>query len=427
MRFRPYFINPLPGTRGWCVLLAAAWMLFCCGDLSAAPILAARSAGGDTLSVSPGQTIDLNIDLSGLAGELAVSSGFEVRFSAPGLVYESYVWTLPFLSGSGDDLSDPHLASLPAVIVDGLFGGAGSAVDVHFDNFASSGGVGNGTLATLTLQVPADFPTPATVIIDVVPGEFVFDDSPFSETPAAGSSFTLTVENAGPVVGVALRAVHTPTSPEQGAPPEGITSTCLGGRFYVEIWVSQVDGGVAGITGGSIDLAYGNAVATADTIDHGGTFPNAATGTIDNAAGLINDFGGATTVAGVGVAPVWALLGRVGMSATGTGTATFTLGHGDIGFSLADGQGPLNGDPQVALSPAQSVVVAEAQQSGDTDCDHDVDLEDFSRFHACSIASDPIGDTPLPAECTLVDLDSDGDVDRSDFAIFQVSFGIAPG
>ncbi len=423
MRFRPIIVGTERGALGRCVWLAALWVPVACVELSAAPVLTATNNGADALSVNPGQTVDLHIDLSGLAAELAVSAGYEVRFSAPGLVYQSYIWTPPFVSGTGDDVSVPGLASLPAVIVDDLFGNAGSPIDVHFDNFASSGGAGNGTLTTLTLELPADFPTPSTVIVDVVPGEFVFDDSPFAETPATGPSFVLNVDSAGPVVAATLRAVRTPTSPQQGTPPDGITTACVGGRFDVEAWVSQVDGGVAGIAGGSIDLLFENALTTADTIDHGGIFQNAATGTIDNAAGLINDLGGATAAGGIGVAPEWALLGRVAMSAIGEGTATFTLAHGGIGFSLADGQGPLNGDPLVHLAPSQSVTVTQVQQSGDTDCDQDVDLEDFAHFHACADAGDP----PLPAECTLVDLDSDGDVDLHDYAIFQARFGIAPG
>ncbi len=425
MRLRSIIVDTARGVLGRCVWPAALWAMVASAELSAAPILTATSNGAGALSVTPGQTVDLHIDLSGLAAELTVSAGYEVRFSVAGLGYQSYVWTLPFASGAGDDLSDPVLASLPAVIADDLFGSAGSLIDVHFDNFASSGGVGNGTLTTLTLEVPIGFPTPSAVVVDVVPGEFVFDDSPFAETPATGPSFVLNVDSAGAVVAATLRAVQTPTSPERGMLPDGITTACFGGRVYVEAWVSQIDGGAAGIAAGSLDLLFENAVTTADAIDHGGIFQGAATGTIDNAAGLIDDLGGATTTPGVGVTPEWALLGRVVMSATAVGTATFTLAHGGVGFSLADGQGPLNGDSLVSLGQGQSVTVTQVQQIGDTDCDQDVDLDDFARFHACADASDPLGDPPLPTECTLVDLDSDGDVDRHDFAILQVRFGIA--
>ncbi len=56
---------------------------------------------------------------------------------------------------------------------------------------------------------------------------------------------------------------------------------------------------------------------------------------------------------------------------------------------------------------------------GDTDCD--VDLSDFEGFDLCSAGPDqPPADT-CPAGVDA-DLDGDGDVDRADFALFQVGF-----
>lgn len=393
--------------------------------VSAVPVLAVRSNGADALAVGPGDAFELQVDLSGLGAELAVSASFEVTFTAAGLGYDGYLWTLPFDTGAGDDLSAPPLAALPVLLSEDLFGGAGSAVDVHFDNFASSGGVGNGPLTTLTMHVPADFPAPSTVTINVVPGDFVFSNSPFAMTPAGGTPLVLQV-SAAAVVDVALVAVDSPTSPEQGALPPGLTETCIGGPLLVEIWVSQVDGGTEGVAGGSVDLHFANAALTAEAIDHGGVFVNQTSGTLDNALGLVDDLGGVTPNPGVGVAPDWALLARVTLTATGPGPAQLSMTPGSLAFALSGANGPLDAESQVTLAVPADVVVTAITLPGDTDCDNDVDLDDFTRFHDCVTGPLQGNPGPLSAGCALVDLEGDGDVDMVDFAMFQAGFGASP-
>ncbi len=53
--------------------------------------------------------------------------------------------------------------------------------------------------------------------------------------------------------------------------------------------------------------------------------------------------------------------------------------------------------------------------SGDTDCDGDVDLDDFDVFVSC------VND-PSPPACDVIDGDGDGDVDLADWGVFQAAF-----
>ncbi len=384
------------------VLLAVLSM-----PVHAQPSLTVTAGGAGSLNAIPGDTIGLNVDMSGLATELAVSASYEVGFSAAGLQYDTYQWTLPMATGAGDDLSIPALASLPLVVTDTVFGGAGSPIDVHFDNFTSAGGVGNGTLTTMTLRVPIDFPSPSTVTIDIVPGDFVFSDSPFAETPAAGAAFALNVSGAAAVIDVALRAVETPTAPEEGTLPTGVTETCLGGDVFIEVWVSEIDGGTEGIAGGSVDLLFNTTATSATAIDHGGVFTSGTSGTIDNIAGLVNDVGGATLTAGRGVAPNWALLARVSMNTSATGLATFSMTHGAFSFALAGGMPPLaNANVDVTETLVLNVVGVDDGNG----CTSDVCNADGTVSHADTT---PPGQCCAPLTGILTPID-DGDACTSD-------------
>jgi hypothetical protein len=55
---------------------------------------------------------------------------------------------------------------------------------------------------------------------------------------------------------------------------------------------------------------------------------------------------------------------------------------------------------------------------GDSDCDGDVDLNDYDTFAACLEGPG----CSLGAGCGCFDFDEDGDVDLADFAEFQVRF-----
>ncbi len=394
--------------------------------VSAAPVVTVRSGGDGAISVVPGESIDLDVELSGMDAELAVSASFEITFDVSGFQYDAYQWTLPFATGGGDDQSQPSLSALPAIITDDLFGSAGSTVDVHFDNFSSSGGVGNGLLTSLTVIVPADLPPSSSVSIAAVPGEFVFTDSPFAETPDAGSPLVLNI-SAGTVVDVEIRTVQQPTVSQQGILPDGDGSACAEGAFFVEIWVSQIDGGVDGVAGGSIDLLFDNTRLNVDAIDHGDFYVEQTTGTIDNAFGIVTGLGGFTSNTSMGVAPQWAMLARASVVAVATGETQVSIAPGPIPFAISSGQPPLDNKTQVTLGVPQEITVTVPIRPGDANCDDDVDLSDFASLQRCLTTFGLLGDTPgFEPGCSNLDLNADNDVNLLDFGILQANFDI-PG
>ena len=170
------------------------------------------------------------------------------------------------------------------------------------------------------------------------------DGAPDFISEGSGAPIVTYHRNTTTTVAVELRAVDTgnPTVPEEGALPAGIGALCPGRDFFVEVWVSQVNGGIDGIIGGSVDLLFDTATVTATSVDHGTVFdtlPNLDL--IDNTAGLIDDLGGATTLAGKAVGPNWALLARVAVTGTGSGPCPFSLDHGGLAFALAGAMPPL--------------------------------------------------------------------------------------
>ncbi len=234
-----------------------------------------------------------------------------------------------------------------------------------------------------------------------------------------GHSRVLLYENqaksSGTVVDVALRAVDAanPTPWAVGALPAGIASVCPGRDFFVEFWVTQVDGGAEGIANGSVDLLFDAGTVNATNIDHGSTFNNPSHPDV-YAPGLVDDVGGATTLAGVAVAPNWALLARVSFSAVASGDAVFSLRPGALSFELSGGRPPLDFLTDVLLDPPYTVSVGQTGTYGDYDCNSRVDLKDFAVLLGCLA-----GPGTVSPSC---DENADGDTDLFEFAVFQTGF-----
>jgi len=89
--------------------------------------------------------------------------------------------------------------------------------------------------------------------------------------------------------------------------------------------------------------------------------------------------------------------------AVGVHTGTITIASGDAGNS-----------------PQTVEVSVTVYASGDADRDGDVDLSDFAMFQACF--NGPNRPAQLVVECAPMDNDGDGDVDLVDFASFQACF-----
>ncbi|MHC4176255.1 MAG: Ig-like domain-containing protein, partial [Planctomycetota bacterium] len=136
-------------------------------------------------------------------------------------------------------------------------------------------------------------------------------------------------------VDVGLSVVGTPTAGDTAAAlPDSIESIDAGETYYAEIWVQDKSDTGAGISGGTVDVQYTTAIADAIGLDHGGIFTVLTSGTIDDAAGLVDDFGGGSFLDDQGIEPNWARLGLIEFSAADAGSVSFSLGQGSLQFGL---------------------------------------------------------------------------------------------
>ncbi len=72
------------------------------------------------------------------------------------------------------------------------------------------------------------------------------------------------------------------------------------------------------------------------SLNHGGIFTALTIGTIDDSAGLVDNFGGGTFNLSQGVEPEWVRLGYVNMNATTGDPATFSVAAGNRQFAVAN-------------------------------------------------------------------------------------------
>ncbi|WP_404310442.1 choice-of-anchor I family protein [Neorhodopirellula lusitana] len=146
-------------------------------------------------------------------------------------------------------------------------------------------------------------------------------------------SGTVTIFQVGQsIMEVELRAVAAPTTSGSTTLPDAITSSPIGGTYYVEAWVQDFDNQYNGFAGGQIDIHYNTDVLDAVSVSNDG-YVLLPSGTIDDSAGLVDDLGGGTLQVGQGIAPNWVRLGYFEVTATASGTATYTLAAGELPFA----------------------------------------------------------------------------------------------
>ncbi len=185
------------------VLSLAAFTATAYGDYTLTP-----EAGGDAWAiVGRGGTFTLDLVLTSDASDAHYASLFTVEFSIPGLIYNGHTWGSPYLTGGEDDWSEPANGDLPVALDADTFvntpGFDPGTVDVWLENMVPVGpDIGpldvpftTGTLVSLSLTVPTDFPT-AIMIITAIPDTF---DDGWGSINATGATFAFVAEMQGDV------------------------------------------------------------------------------------------------------------------------------------------------------------------------------------------------------------------------------------
>jgi hypothetical protein len=116
--------------------------------------------------------------------------------------------------------------------------------------------------------------------------------------------------------------------------PTPLVDVPLGSTFFLEIWTKDISDPARGISGGFLNVVYSTGELDATGLNHGSTYTVLSSGTIDDPAGLVEDFGG-NTLGGTPGKTEWARLGWITLSAAACGTATFTAGEASSGDGFA--------------------------------------------------------------------------------------------
>ncbi|MEM9589080.1 MAG: choice-of-anchor M domain-containing protein, partial [Planctomycetota bacterium] len=180
----------------------------------------------------------------------------------------------------------------------------------------------------------------------------------FSVDPPNGPE-PYTIPSEVESVDVQLLPVAMPSAAELTGLPDAIDSVSVGESYYVEVWVQDTTGQSGGIAGGHIDIQYTTELLDALQLTHE-SFNVLQSGVIDDAAGLIDDFGGGTLTQQQAVAPGWARLGYVEVLATSVGEAEYSLLPGSLPFATFGG-GNIEFD-DVDLTDIAAVTHTEALQ-----------------------------------------------------------------
>jgi len=101
--------------------------------------------------------------------------------------------------------------------------------------------------------------------------------------------------------------VSSPSTQQRSATlPAGLTSIS-DNQFWIEFWAQST--GSTGIMQGNVEFKFDPAFAQVALLNNGSVFNQSTSGTFNNNSGFIKNFGGTTTLSGVGVGE-FALLGR---------------------------------------------------------------------------------------------------------------------
>jgi hypothetical protein len=178
--------------RQFCICTTAlCCFLICSGTVCADYILQPLVNGQTSVTVQPGDSFVLDLDLSSTVSDSHYAGIFTVEFSKPGLSYLDHTWSTPYVTSSADNRSVPTISECPIVLTESSYVAGSSdpgTVDVYFENFLNSGEFGVGKIVSMNLDVPSGFPL-GDVSVRAIPIGF---DKGF-DIPSTGGMFTLHV------------------------------------------------------------------------------------------------------------------------------------------------------------------------------------------------------------------------------------------
>lgn len=132
-----------------------------------------------------------------------------------------------------------------------------------------------------------------------------------------------------------------------------VTSMRIDKDYVIELWLSDQGSEPAGVTGGSVDIAFDPAAVEVTALRHGTVFAESASGTIDG--GRVTDFGGLTGGEAVG-AGQWVRLGWIEAHPLAAATWRLDVWAGSSPFAMP---GELGAHPPAAIAitgaPAEMV------------------------------------------------------------------------
>jgi len=182
------------------------------------------------------------------------------------------------------------------------------------------------------------------------------------------------IVSSSPIIGVNVALIPVPTPSESslpGAPlPSPIENVTVGSPFYLELWVQDTGIPAGGISGGTVDLHYTTSLADATAVVNL-DFDAAPSGSIDEAAGLVGELGGGTSIPAAGVAPQWARMAYVEFVCTDPGEVTFELSPGDVPLGRTGLDDVLWEDVSFAATTLSAVVPGSAAGRVFDDLDRD--------------------------------------------------------
>lgn len=173
--------------------IAFAGLFFGAGVARADYLVDLEVNAGKSATVRRGETFELSLKLTGTARDRHNAAIVRITANGEGLIYQSFLWSTPYATGTLDDDSKPRLSTLPAALTAGALDAPGypaGVVDFELSN-AASAYFFNGTLVKMIFMVPFDYAGPGKVVLKVEEAFFSAGFDPVNAQPGSFVEITI--------------------------------------------------------------------------------------------------------------------------------------------------------------------------------------------------------------------------------------------